>query len=462
MSRVLISTLGVTDYVECNYCFNEVNGSKEIFNSIRFIQEAVFKHFCKNWSTDNGDRLYILCTDEAKRKNWVDNGHKSECEGLRTRLQKAFMENEYRGLGYDAEKCFVEIQEGNSEEKIWSIFETIYSLIRDDDEIYFDITHGFRSLPMLVLVVLQYARELKKNISIKAISYGAIEALGSVTKVKEMMLQNRNAPVFDLTNFVRLMDWTDAAGDFVDYGQTTKIGRMLMDEIKPILKKTRGQDIEALSSRKVSEAIRDIAENIRKNDLYQIYRFSDLNKRLEEYSSQTAKYAKPFKPVVDKIKNKIAGFDENSLGNVFHAVRWCVNHGMYQNAYSILLEGCISIALDAVGEQWKPDGVNRKLIKKMRKIPTAVAGKRIGSIKKIEGDASEFPEICEKIDNILTDETALVFCNLNDYRNSYMHCGTGNRIPSNLLKEIYGFVDKMEKWFNDLEENRVEKESIIN
>ena len=165
---------------------------------------------------------------------------------------------------------------------------------------------------------------------------------------------------------------------------------------------------------------------------------------------------------VDKIKNKIAGFDENSLGNVFHAVRWCVNHGMYQNAYSILLEGCISIALDAVGEQWKPDGVNRKLIKKMRKIPTAVAGKRIGSIKKIEGDASEFPEICEKIDNILTDETALVFCNLNDYRNSYMHCGTGNRIPSNLLKEIYGFVDKMEKWFNDLEENRVEKESIIN
>lgn len=452
MGKILISTLGVNDYVPCNYCFDAGGESENVIENVRFVQEAAVRNFCKNWNSANGDRIRILCTSEAKEKNWFDDGQKEKCEGLKTRLDRILEEPKYSGLDTDSGLSLVGIDKGNSESEIWNVFEVIFGLIKDNDEVWFDITHAFRSLPMLALVVLQYARKLKKNMKIKAIFYGAFEILGPINIVIENPMEKRNAPVFDLTDFVRLMEWTDAANDFVDYGQTENLVKLLSDEFNPVLKQTKGKDNEAQLSNGIGKKIKILSETIKNNDLVKIVESVSLDNLLREYTTITGEHAKAFVPIVEKIRQKTEKFKENDLGNVFAAARWCVNHGMYQNAYSILLEGCISIALYFVGEKWKPseiDQSDKAYVQKLRSIPTNVARDIVH--RKRKEDADRISNVYEKVQEIITVDVAEVFVNLIGFRNAYMHCGTGiNPLPGKLFQRMIEFIDKMESWFLQL------------
>ncbi|WP_425505358.1 CRISPR-associated DxTHG motif protein [Thermosulfurimonas marina] len=75
----------------------------------------------------------------------------------------------------------MEVWEGRSEEEIRDNFRKVIENLSEGEEVFFDITHSFRSLPMLNLVALSYARVLK-GIRIRGIYYGAFEVLGSPKK----------------------------------------------------------------------------------------------------------------------------------------------------------------------------------------------------------------------------------------------------------------------------------------
>ena len=66
MSRVLLTLLGTSDYYPCNYYLDNVMKT----NNIRFIQEALANHICKDWTSE--DRIVIFLTEDAKKKNWFD------------------------------------------------------------------------------------------------------------------------------------------------------------------------------------------------------------------------------------------------------------------------------------------------------------------------------------------------------------------------------------------------------
>jgi len=61
---------------------------------------------------------------------------------------------------------------------LWKIFDGINSVIDEGDDIIFDVTHSFRSLPVLTLIALNYVKFLK-NVNINKIDYGAMEAVGT-------------------------------------------------------------------------------------------------------------------------------------------------------------------------------------------------------------------------------------------------------------------------------------------
>ena len=68
--KVFISFLGFTNYKECNYYKGDFCSS-----NVRFIQEATLDYLqsLEQWTAD--DVAYILLTEGAKARNWVDNGH---------------------------------------------------------------------------------------------------------------------------------------------------------------------------------------------------------------------------------------------------------------------------------------------------------------------------------------------------------------------------------------------------
>lgn len=201
-----MSVLGTGFYSECTYVGANTR------TQTRFIQEATLNEIgAKAWTSE--DSAYVFITNRSETDNWVV---KDNC---RTN-QRSKESEQYYGLKKVLDdmslSCTVEsvkIKDGKDENEMWDIFNTIYGCVQDGDELYFDLTHAFRYLPMLVLVLGSYAKFLK-NVKIAYISYGNFD---SRTKCADNPDRDE-APIVDLLPLSILQDWTFAAGQFIKSG----------------------------------------------------------------------------------------------------------------------------------------------------------------------------------------------------------------------------------------------------
>jgi len=348
MRKVFISFLGTNDYLLCNYEFKEFPPVQ----NVRFVQEACIVRWCEQWNAE--DRIFICVTEEAEKKNWLDGGHARSGDGgsefrqgLATRLKALQLVAPY-------EK--VTISAGRSEEEIWGIFERVFSLLRANDHLYLDITHAFRSLPVLAMAILSYAKVMRK-ISVHAISYGAIEVLGRIEEVKKLPVEERNVPVFNLLPFDRLQDWTTAVDRFTTTGDASQIERLADMDMRSILKATKGQGTDARTIQKLSQQLKefsDVLATCRGRDISASV--TSVKKSLERI--QDLNFLPPFKPVVlDKLEPALAAFQDDEITDGLAAARWCLNHHLYQQGYTILLETMITFVVNqALGK----DGRNQE------------------------------------------------------------------------------------------------------
>lgn len=390
--KVFISFLGTTNYSPTNYYYQSLENK---IDNVRFIQEASVRLFCNDWTAN--DKIFILVTKDSKEKNWFDNGHldretkqKILSEGLNTRLKNLNLKTEYN---------YVEIPKGNNEEEIWEIFKKIFDNIEPNDKIWFDITHSFRFLPMLNMVLINYAKFLK-NISLEKITYGNYEGRDK---------EKNNSLIVDITSLSELQDWTSAASAFIEYGKTDKI-------------------VNKLDSKHQSDKLAIVLKNIELN-------FSTargLKILSDNYTSILKQFDKligndylPLEPILKHIKSKIEKFKDNKssdikiqIENTFNAVDWCIQHKFIQQGFTLLQEGIISILLS----QEKLDYSN----KKYREL--------IGSIFKIYSknipfeewhkNAKEQKDITEKfLKNDLIHKLSNDYSELTNYRNDLNHAG---------------------------------------
>ena len=110
----------------------------------------------------------------------------------------------------------VSIPNGDSEMKLWDIFNACENAVEEGDKIILDITHAFRSIPLLIFIVAAYLRQVK-SVELEHIIYGAFEARNSETN---------ETPIFDLTPFVNLLDWMNAVNVFQNYGDAREIAKL--------------------------------------------------------------------------------------------------------------------------------------------------------------------------------------------------------------------------------------------
>src|SRR5690606_14700714 len=102
---------------------------------------------------------------EARRNNWENrriNSSEKTLEigkGLEYELKEAVPQLSQRTKTVD-------IMAGISINELWSIVSTLLNEIEDGDEVYVDITTGYRSIPLLSLLVINYARIIKNNVKI--------------------------------------------------------------------------------------------------------------------------------------------------------------------------------------------------------------------------------------------------------------------------------------------------------
>ncbi|GAB6091551.1 TIGR02221 family CRISPR-associated protein [Spirochaeta dissipatitropha] len=346
MRKICISFLGTNDYIRCNYVFDCGHSVK----NVQYIQEALYQHICKDWSCN--DVFYVFLTKDAAERNWDDHerfnksSQDKHCDSSLGGLKTALLQYPAGPTVYPV----TDIPEGYTEIDIWNLFQQLVSKVKEKDEIHLDITHGFRSLPMLAMVLLNYLK-VTHSIRIGGIYYGAFEKLGPAHKIRsEMPISERNAPVLELSSFHTLQEWSNGADVFMNYGISEKLERGIESWANPIKRETKGKDAVAKSLGELSKAIHEIYPAIATNrgkDIYQGKIFESLKNSIHNLKKHTnTENLRALEPLLELINNKIASFSSsNEVKNGFHAVQWCIDHGMVQQGITILQETLLSYAI---------------------------------------------------------------------------------------------------------------------
>lgn len=326
--KVFISVLGTGYYEACKY-----RRGNFVSSETRFIQQATLEYLKvkNNWTTKNAegdviDRIVILLTDGAKETNWSKDtktrlNRKSEMQEPYTRLEQILLDMKL--------PCPVEtihIPDGKTEEEMWTIFKRLYDALRPKDELYFDLTHSFRYLPMLVLVLGNYAKFLK-NVLVKHISYGNYEARN---------METNEAPLMDILPLSTLQDWTFAAADLIQNGNIERMQELR--EAQQLVDEPFTGYVNSLQNFLQDMKLCQGPNILQGNTINQISRYH------QEVIGMLEQVIAPIAPIVKKIQISLRGFENTdashteSLLNGYEAAKWCYDHQLYQQAITILDE----------------------------------------------------------------------------------------------------------------------------
>ncbi|MBG1271170.1 TIGR02221 family CRISPR-associated protein [Nostoc sp. WHI] len=163
----------------------------------KFVQEALVEFY-------KPDTLYVLLTKTAET-GIPDNENESSWETLKNRL-----------AGKVNLQPITNVPEGHTNADIWKLFEKLTDCLQENDCVLFDITNGFRSLPVLALIAISYLRVVRQ-VQIEGLIYGAFDAKTNDNKT----------PIFDLLPIVSLLEWTTATDQFIKTGNGQLLANLL-------------------------------------------------------------------------------------------------------------------------------------------------------------------------------------------------------------------------------------------
>ncbi len=330
MSRkVFISFLGAGFYQPTFYVAEGQNETD--VPATRFIQEATISHFATSFN--HADKIYVFTTVGALI-NWEDNNHKQSAnenvvyyDGLKTCLNKLDLNAEFKNI------C---IKDGKSPEELWEIFRDVFELIQEGDTLIFDITHGFRTLPMFNMVLINYAK-LLKDISVSGIYYGAYDA-------RYKLDGKEYSPIWNLKDFQLLQDWTNTANIFLKTGNAMPLAEMIEDE--------NGQEIK--------NGLKLFSKQILVNRGMSIFSGKDAinlrellkrrQNRIENAVDNKTIIEVPLTPILEKIKDEFDLYESNHPINGFLAVHWAIRNGLIQQGTTMLEESVTSFVMNDIGQ----------------------------------------------------------------------------------------------------------------
>ena len=338
--KVFISFLGTNNYGKCTYVRDDFK-SKEV----RYTQVATLDLLTRKGEWSKADVAYILLTNAAESKNWVDNGHKNR--DTNEVIVQTGLESQLKAMNLPMKiDTIAQLPDGNNEEEIWAIFESVFSKLEQDDELYFDLTHGYRYLPMLILVLSNYAKFLK-NVIVKHISYGNYEGRN---------IETNEALLVDLLPFTSLQDWTFAAGQYLESGNVNKLVKLSKDKLQPLLRDALKRDASLFALNKFIANLDAVVEERHFCRGIGIIDSENFKKLKDSTDVLEQTIIPQLNPIIQKIEESFEGFvpDENVM-NGFAVVKWCTQNNLYQQATTILQENIQSLVCESNGLNWRTE-----------------------------------------------------------------------------------------------------------
>lgn len=398
MARKLIAFLGNRVYDPTTY---QWQGQPV---STSFFAQALCQFFSPI------DTLYVFVTKEAK-------------EITLPALQKLLANSQTTITPID-------IPTGKDETGLWQIFQSCASVLEDGDEVIFDITHGFRSIPLLAFLASVYVRSIK-NVELIGIYYGAYEAKSEAGIT----------PVFDLTSFVRLLDWTVAVSHFGETGDARQLSDLLINTEKEIQAQALPEAPNSLQS--LAELLDQLSTGLRVNRPIEVMQeAAHLDEKVKQARTEVERWAPPFALLLDEVNDTFGQFAlqnpwesryyEQHLTHTLAMIKWYVENRQYLQAYTVAREWMVTLAAfkvkaNPLDERREIERLLGKFLKRKRKKEgakaktTATAAekeKRKEKRKKWEESFHKLPKKAKIMD---------VWDDLSKQRNDLAHAGMNDK-----------------------------------
>ena len=426
--KVFISVLGASYYESCKYTTNNFCSTET-----RFIQQATLEYInAQGWSVDS--KAFFLLTDKARTTNWIVEGEQRYDKnkeivvpyiGLKKVLESAH-------LPFQCEE--VSIPDGKDDAEMWTIFETAFNLLKDGDELYFDLTHSFRYLPMLMLVLGNYAKFLKKA-SVCSITYGNYEARNVSTN---------EAPIVNLLPLSSLQDWTFATADFLKNGYADRLVDIAGKGLDPLTRNAETRTDETLKLKGFVSHLKSFSLDMLTCRGLNIIDASTIKRIKTDINSLNKIVIPQLKPVLQQVSESVASFDDSgSVMNAFKAARWCYDNQLYQQATTFLEEGIISYFCLRHGIDLN-DEDKRLLVTSA----FSIKGQGIPEEKWIVKD--DWKQLLREIvnDELLSNHNIVsTFNSIAQLRNDYNHCGMRKSVlkPNTIKDKISSYLDSIDR-----------------
>ncbi len=313
----------------------------------------------------------------------------------------------------------VSIPEGRNEDELWQIFDALTEEVNEGDEVVFDITNAFRSIPFLVFLAAAYLKAAK-HIGLRAVLYGAYEARDEAN----------HSPVFDLTSFVQLLDWLTATDRFVQMGDGRALAELLRAGIPP-----GPQMRDDLEARAMGNHLRVAADAMDKvslalwvtRPLEAMQAAARLDRTLDQARPSIARLAQPFGVMADQVRAAYVPFAltepveavdiKANLRIQLAMVRWYLDKGQVVQAATLAREWLVSLLvwrlragdlLDQKNARWPVEQALNNLVEESK--PSSQAA-----------TPSRFDEAVRLLR--VSEELGSVWSKLRDLRNDLAHVG---------------------------------------
>lgn len=426
MSRkVLISFLGTGNYVPVYYLWTDLRKCTPNHKN-KFVQEAIASKLCKNW-TEN-DCIMVFRTSQSNEKNWIDNtiidkeGNCEELRGLKSTLEgmtfanggklKCLINPKIEGAG-ESDSYIIPTGLDQPQEELEEIFNQVFSKLNENDEIYFDVTHAFRTIPLFATVLFNYSRFLKGT-SLNAIYYGAYEKLNRETE---------EAPIANLIDIVRLQAINNAAAGFRDFGN--------MGAFSNILLGVRDLDNDIND---ISEALTNLDEYIQTCQIEAIKGgeyIITIDSCIERFCCSpftNESQRSLLKSISNQLHEKFKFVGKSSYRNIEAAIDWTIKYNMIQQGLTMAQEYIITIAYDVMEKLHLRADVE-SIVGSGRNNTYLLRQKLWDALRSndILEDAPEVYQLALRCRDLFNQNMARKFNELSRLRNSLNHANTTNR-----------------------------------
>ncbi len=341
----------------------------------------------------------------------------------------------------------VDIPEGKAEAELWEIFDRCANAVQENETILLDVTHAFRSLPLIVFTVAAYLRRTKR-VTIQHLLYGAFEARDE---------QNR-APIFDLTPLLDLLDWLSGAESFLLRSDAKILSERLKQthsrawrersgESLPRLLQTVAGQLASLSSALHLARPRDV--------MGAAYR---LLPKLEEARAEAEKWAPPFAIILDQVKAEVDRFahcepnrlDKENLRKQLFLIEHYLRKGLVMQTVTLAREWLVSWVILQRGEgNW----LSREFREEIERALNEAARKWREQV--------EVPDWFAHLPK--ANEIAQIWDQLTQLRNDVAHCGMREQAasPQNIEQRAKEICDKIKACLNASSERALWGQRVV-